>query len=163
MLEIKRAPTETFALEIKEGDIIITESWVPEKENVDSIMIDGVFNLLPANKRIELLDWAWKSLVDNGQLLLKVPNWSHSRAYMDPTCVWPPICAEFFMLANKEFRTLNMPHVNMKCNFNITAAFGFDSKDIFVSMRNEETQASLLARNINTCTEYHISLTKLSV
>lgn len=160
MLEIKRSSTKEFALEIKEGDVIITSPWLPEKENIDLIRILGVLHLVSAEKRIEILEWAYKSLGPTGQLLLQVPAWYHGRSYCDPGVVWPPISAEFFMLMNKEFRTANMPHVVMECDFHVNAAFSYDGNDVFVAFRNAETQATLLARNVNTCTDFVLTCTK---
>lgn len=162
MLEIKRSTTKHFSLDINNNGTITTEDWIPKDlENIDQIKIYGVFQLVSAEKRIELLEWAYKVLAPGGKVLIQVPCWYHGRSYTDPGVVWPPICAESFMLSNKGFREANMPHVEMNCNFDVNAAFGFDQNDVFVAFRNQETQATLLGRNINTCTDFHIVLTKI--
>lgn len=160
MIEIKRSSSKNFALEIKEGDVTTISDWLPKKENIDSIHIFGIFQLISAKKRIEILEWAYKSLDPCGKLVIQVPCWYNGRAYADPGVQWPPLSAEFFLLSNKGFRENNMPHIEMKCNFEVNAAFAFDAGDVYVSMRNQETQATLLSRNVNTCTEFFITFTK---
>jgi hypothetical protein len=162
MLEISRVKTKEFGLEIKSEDRAEVVSWVSPIEPIDSIKINGIFHLLSVDRRIELLEWAWDSLVPSGKLVIQVPAWSHGRAYADPGVCWPPLSAEFFLLSNKGFREANMPHIDMRCNFEVNASFAFDTGDIYVSMRNQETQATLLSRNINTCTEFFITFTKPS-
>jgi hypothetical protein len=160
MLEISRSTTKKFGLTLKSESKTETVSWVSAIEPIDSIKINGVFHLLKSDKRIDLLEWAWDSLVPSGKLVIQVPAWSHGRAYADPGVQWPPLSAEFFLLSNKGFRENNMPHIEMKCNFEVNAAFAFDAGDVYVSMRNQETQATLLSRNVNTCTEFFITFTK---
>ena len=108
MLEIVRSKSKEFSLDIKDGEVITTIPWVSTlEEQVDKIHIHGVFHLLNAEKRIELLEWAYKSLIPNGQLIINVPAWYHGRSYFDPGVQWPPISAEFFMLTNKGFCSIN--------------------------------------------------------
>jgi hypothetical protein len=166
MIEISRAKSKEFGLEIKNNDLIENISLYKlfHSTNIecDSIKINGVFHLISAEQRIELLEWAFRSLIPSGKLVIQVPSWYHGRSYSDPGVQWPPLSAEFFLLSNKGFREANMPHVYINCNFEVNASFAFDSSDVYVSMRNQETQATLLSRNVNTCTEYFITLTKPS-
>lgn len=161
MLEISRANSKEFQLNYKIGDVVETHTWLDPQEPQDQIKIYGIFHLVDVAKRIDLLDWAYKTLKPGGQLVIQVPCWYNGRAYADPYVVWPPLSWEFFTFANKQVREANIPYLEMECNFNMAPpAFGYDQNDTYVALRNDETKATLLSRNVNTATEIFITFHK---
>jgi hypothetical protein len=161
MLEISRAKTKEFQLDYKEGELVETHPWLVQRAPQDQIKIMGVFHLVSSKGRLELLDWIYDTLKPGGQAIIQVPCWYNGRAYADPGVQWPPLSWEFFMLANKGMRDANIPYLDMHCDFSLAPpAFGYDNNDTFVALRNDETKAVLLSRNVNTATEIFMTLSK---
>jgi hypothetical protein len=135
---------------------------LPKLTEVESIEVVGVFHLVDAAKRCELIKWLYRSLVKDGKAVIVGPHWSHGKAYMDPGVVWPPLTAEFFFLTDKDHRTKMAPHVKELdgVDFRFIINGAWDPNDTYVAARNQETKMVFMHRNINTTTDILVTLTK---
>jgi hypothetical protein len=132
----------------------------PEDASIDAIECNYCFNVMTMAERISFLNWAYTKLKVGGKLVLKMPNWAHSKAYMDPAIQWPPVCGEFFYLTKKDTREAMLPCAPLTSDFSFIIQGTFDQTDAWVSARNLETQQTLMHRNINTTVDVQVTLSK---
>lgn len=129
--------------------------------SIDEIDILGIFHLIDAKTRCDIIVWAYKTLKKGGVCRIISPHWSHSKAYADPGVVWPPVTAEFFFLTNKGVREAAAPHVDtLPVDFDYNVAGAYDPNDAWIAGRNDETKQVFMHRNINVTTEIIATLTK---
>ena len=131
-----------------------------DSKEVSEIEFLGIFHLIDIESRMQFIEWAYNALKKGGTCRIVAPHWSHSKAYMDPGVIWPPVTAEFFYLCRGDVRKQMAPHVEFPVDFDYTVAGSYDSNDAYVAMRNDETKSVFMHRNINTTTDIIVTLIK---
>ena len=165
----KRKDGEWFGVDIIENEGI---DLVMDAREYLKTLSDGVveevnmchfLEHLDGAERVDLFNELYRVLNKNGKIYIVCPNWSHERAYGDPTHKWPPVCTWTFFYLDKNWRDLNAPHCGYTCDFDYSIMGVHDQNDSWVSLRNQETKVILMSRNINTTTDIVVTLNKKEI
>lgn len=69
---------------------------------------------LTAIERVHFCNELYRVLVPGGKCAIVAPHWSSSRAYGDPTHVWPPVGEFWFIYLDRNWRAERAPHTDVK-------------------------------------------------
>lgn len=136
------------------------EAWPWDDSSVDEVHCSHFLEHLTGEQRIHFFNELYRVLKPGAQARIITPHWSHERAYGDPTHQWPPVCSWTYFYIDKNWRSINAPHVGYDCDFEYVLVGLHDQNDAWVAFRNQETKAVLMARNINTVTDLIATITK---
>lgn len=115
------------------------------------------FNYVPQDKRGEYMDEIYRVLIPEGKAHIWAPYWSSMRAVQDYAAQWPPICEATFLYFNREWRKLNHPDRDLKCNFDFT--FGYQA-DPETANKNDETRTFWIKHYINSVNDLQVVMVK---
>lgn len=128
------------------GSVAATWPWA--EASVEEVNCSHFFEHLTPMERIHFLNELYRVLIPGGKATITTPYWASSRAYGDPTHLWPPIGEMTFFYAAKEWRRVNAPHTDaawltggFTCNFEFTAGYALHAE---VVPRNAEMQQKLV-------------------
>ena len=138
----------------------LRQPWPWETGSVEEVHSSHFLEHLTGAERVHFFNELYRVLTDKGTARIICPNWSHERAYGDPTHQWPPVCSWTFFYLNKPWRDTNAPHVGYTCDFDHVVSGTHDPNDQWVSFRNMETKITLMSRHVNTTTDIIAILTK---
>lgn len=134
---------------------------LPYKDGeVDEVHTSHFVEHLDGSERVAFFNEVFRVLKVGGIIRVIVPNWSHERAYGDPTHKFPPMCSFSFLYLNKQWRDGNAPHSGYTCDFDATVVGTFDPNDAWVAFRTSEVKGQFMQRNVNTCMDIIATLTK---
>jgi SAM-dependent methyltransferase len=134
--------------------------WPFEDGQVDEVHCSHFLEHLTGKERISFFNELYRVLKPKATARIITPAWSNERAYGDPTHQWPPVTTWTYLYLNKDWRTVNAPHVDYTCDFDAVMCGTIDPNDAFVSMRNDETKGNLMRYNINTNVDLIATVTK---
>jgi hypothetical protein len=126
---------------------------------VSEISIPMVLNYVPGALRGKFMDEVYRTLAPEGKAIVSVPYWSSMRSIQDYACEWPPFCEASFMYFNRDWRKLNHPDRDLKCNFDFTYGYQADTE---TASKNEETRAFYVKHYTNSVLDLTVVLTKKS-
>lgn len=138
----------------------LTKPWPWGNESVSEVHSSHFLEHLTGSQRIHFFNELYRVMKVGSQARIICPNWSHERAYGDPTHQWPPVSSWTFFYLLKAWRDGNAPHVGYTCDFDHVIVGTHDPNDQYVNMRNMETKVILMSRGINTTTDIIATLTK---
>lgn len=125
--------------------------------SIAEVTASGLFHYIPAGRRGDFMDEAFRILKPGGKLSIIVPYWTGMRAYADFAVQWPPIAEMSFMLFNREWRTANHIHPQLKCDFDFTYGYSCDPE---TNTRSSEVQSDWIKHKLNTALDLHVNLVK---
>ena len=97
------------------------ERWPFDDDSVDEAHCSHMVEHLTAKERAHFVNELHRVLKKGGKCLIVVPNWRSSRAYGDPTHVWPPVTEFWPPYLQAAWRKDNAPHVDLyTCDFDAT-------------------------------------------
>lgn len=131
-----------------------------DSTSVDEVYTSHFVEHLDGLERVAFFNEVCRVLKVGAQCRVIVPNWSHERAYGDPTHKFPPMCSFSFLYLNKAWRDVNAPHSGYTCDFDATVVGTFDPNDAWIAYRTNEVKAQFMQRNVNTCMDIIATLTK---
>lgn len=134
--------------------------WPWEDNSVDEAHASHFVEHLDGVERISFFNELYRVLKVGAKATIICPNWSHERAYGDPTHKWPPISTWMYFYLNKEWRDKNAPHADYTCDFDHQVSGTHDPNDGYVAFRNQETKYTMMYRNVNTTTDIIGIITK---
>jgi hypothetical protein len=140
-------------------DVKVTP-WPFEDNSIDEVHSSHFVEHLSGEERIPFFNELYRVMKVGAKATIVCPNWSHERAYGDPTHKWPPISTWTFFYINKGWRDVNAPHVGYTCDFDHAVSGSHDPNDNYVAYRNLETKYVIMYRNVNTTTDIIAVLTK---
>lgn len=118
--------------------------WPWADETVDEIVMEHTFEHFDAAQRVDVINEMYRVMKPNAKAVITCPFWGSSRAYGDPTHLWPPICEWTWIYFDENWRIKEAPHVDRKiggwgfdCNFE--AGFGYRPSK-FIANRSPEFQ-----------------------
>lgn len=147
----------------------LKKTWPWKDESVSEVHSSHTIEHFKGTERIHFFNELYRVLKVGSVARIIAPNWSHERAYGDPTHEWPPVSTWTFFYLNKAWRVFNAPHVDyestgkaggFKCDFDHTIVGIHDPNDTYVNMRNMETKIILMSRSVNTTADIIATLTK---
>jgi hypothetical protein len=141
-----------------------TERLPYEDGTVDEIHTSHFMEHLSADQRCHVINEAFRVLKVGGQMTIIVPHFGSSRAYGDPTHVWPPMGEMWFYYLDKNWRTSQAPHTDKSnwdkgydCDF--MATWGY-SMNPAITTRNQEFQQFAMSFYKEAINDIHATLTK---
>lgn len=137
--------------------------WPWKDNSVDEVHSSHFVEHLTGKERVPFFNELYRVLKPGAKATIICPNWSHERAYGDPTHEWPPISTWTFFYLKKEWRDSQAPHVGYTCDFDYGVVGTHDPNDTYVSYRNQEAKFAMMYRNVNTTTDIITTLTKRPV
>lgn len=140
---------------------LVNDEWPWEDNSVSEVHCSHFVEHLDGQERIKFFNNLYRILKPKGSATIITPHWSHERAYGDPTHKFPPVCTWTYFYLMKGWRDVNAPHSGYTCNFDASLQGVHDPNDAWVAMRNMETKAILMQRNINTTTDLVATITKV--
>lgn len=140
-------------------DLTVTP-WPWDSDSVTEAHASHFVEHLTGAQRVVFFNELYRVLKVGAQVTIICPNWSHERAYGDPTHQWPPISTWTFFYLRKEWRDPNAPHCGYTCDFDHVVTGAHDPNDQWVAFRNMETKMNLMYRSVNTTTDIFATLTK---
>lgn len=141
----------------------LTKPWPWKNDSVSEVHSSHFVEHLTGAQRVPFFNELYRVLKVGAQARIICPNWSHDRAYGDPTHQWPPVSTWMYFYMNKVWRDANAPHVGYTCDFDHAIIGVHDPYDPYVNLRNMETKIILMSRGINTTTDVIATLTKKGV
>lgn len=138
----------------------LRKPWPWADESVSEVHASHFVEHLDGSERVTFFNELYRVMKVGAQARIICPNWSHERAYGDPTHKWPPVCTWTFFYLNKAWRDVNAPHCGYACDFDHSIVGTHDANDQYVAFRNMETKVILMSRSINTTTDIICTLTK---
>src|SRR5262245_13129486 len=131
------------------------DRWPFEDNSVAEARASHFLEHLTAKERTNFVNELYRVLEVGGTCEIICPHWSSSRAYGDPTHVWPPVSDFWFYYLSKEWRKLNAVHVDeetlrevspeiflngarpmaFSCDFVVTWGYGYNPT---LSVRSKE-------------------------
>ena len=135
-------------------------NWPIDSDSVDEINCSHFLEHLTGAERINFFNEVYRILKPGAQATIVTPNWSHERAYGDPTHQWPPVSAWTYYYLDKNWRDVNAPHVGYQCHFEYSIAGTHDPNDQLVAFRTYETKAMMMSRYVNTTTDIIATIIK---
>lgn len=134
--------------------------WPWKGDSVSEVHASHFLEHLTGAERVPFFNELYRVLKVGAQARIICPNWSHERAYGDPTHQWPPVCTWTFFYINKGWRDQNAPHCGYTCDFDHAIVGMHDPNDQYVALRNMETKIILMSRSVNTTTDICATLIK---
>lgn len=134
-----------------------TQPWPWEDNSVDEVYCSHMLEHLTGPERVGFFNELYRVLKPAAKATIIVPDWSHARAYGDPTHQWPPMSSWFMPYLNREWRDANAPHVGYTCDFDWVQGVSWDP---WLNSRSDESKQFALQRYINTTLDLHVTLTK---
>ena len=131
--------------------------WPWETESVDEVHCSHFIEHLTGIERIVFMNELYRVMKFGATASIIAPNWSHERAYGDPTHQWPPISSFAALYWNAEWRKANAPHVGFNCDFDYSTGVGFDP---WLHTRNDEMKQFAMVRYTNSAADIYFNLTK---
>ena len=110
---------------------------------------------LTGAERIPFFNELYRVMKVGATARIITPEWSHARAYGDPTHQWPPMSGWYPLYLNKGWRDINGPHVPYTCDFDFVVAVGWDQ---WLNVRADKEFP--LAHYTNTVSDLIVTLTK---
>lgn len=138
----------------------LRKPWPWATGSVQEVYSSHFLEHLTGAERVPFFNELYRVLTDGGVARIICPNWSHERAYGDPTHQWPPVCSWTFFYLHKPWRDVNAPHVGYTGNFDHVITGSHDPNDQWVAFRNMETKIIFMSRHVNTTTDIIVTLTK---
>lgn len=119
---------------------------------------------LGAEARCHVINEAYRVLKPGGQFHVVVPHWRSSRAYGDPTHVWPPMGEMWFYYLDKSWRMSQAPHTDKSnwahgYNCDFLATWGY-SLNPSITTRNQEFQQFAVSHYSEAIMDIIATLTK---
>lgn len=133
--------------------------WPYKDDSVDGIFTSHFIEHLTGPERIEFFNECYRVMKPGAKIQIIVPDWTHDRAYGDPTHQWPPMSRWSFLYINREWREKNAPHVGYKCHFSGPIN---GSMEPWVQLRNTEAQMFLTQHNTNALLDLMCELEKVA-
>ena len=137
--------------------------WPWANDSVSEVHASHFIEHLTGAQRVPFFNELYRVMKPGAQARIICPNWSHERAYGDPTHQWPPVSSWTFFYLHKAWRDVNAPHVGYTCNFEHVIVGVHDPNDSYVNTRNMETKIILMSRSVNVTTDIVATLTKVVV
>lgn len=140
--------------------------WPWANESVDEAVSSHFIEHLDGDERILFFNELYRVMKFDAKAQIICPNWSHERAYGDPTHKWPPMSSFMALYLNKawregtkekDFKDANARHVPYSCDFDFVAGVGFDP---WLAVRNDEFKQFAAARYVNSHADLYLNLTK---
>ncbi len=85
---VKKKTTELLDLSLAAA---LVSKWPQSSGSVKEIHFLGKMQKVPAAKRVQLMEEAWRVLEDGGTMRVTVPYYSSQRSIQDPSAEWPPL------------------------------------------------------------------------
>lgn len=136
---------------------ILVFPWKNKSNSVDEISCVHLMNKIPAKVRGDFMDECWRVLKPKGTMVVIAPYYSTMAAYIDFDYQWPPVTEMSFMFFNKEWRTNNKTHPELKCDFDFTYGYSGTPE---LSTRAQDVQSEWIKKNWNVVQHIQINLTK---
>lgn len=131
---------------------------LPFKANsVDEVHSSHFVEHLTGTERIAFFNELYRVMKPKATATIVTPNWSHARAYGDPTHQWPPMSAWYPLYLNKEWRSTQAPHVGFTCDFDHGIAGAWDGR---LNGRNPEYTQIAMNNETNAWADLIVTLTK---
>ena len=131
--------------------------WPVKSESVEELMIPMILNYTPGSSRGKFMDEVYRVLVPEGKATVMVPYYTSMRSIQDYACEWPPFCEASFMYFNRDWRKLNHPDRDLKCNFDFTYGYQADPE---TAAKNDETRAFWIKHYSNSVMDLTVVLVK---
>lgn len=131
--------------------------WPVKNASVEELISPMVLNYIPQNQRGQYMDEIYRVLVPEGKAHVWVPYYTSMRAIQDYAATWPPFCEASFLYFNRDWRKINHPDRNLKCNFDFS--FGYQAQPETAS-KNEETRAFWIKHYANAVDDLRAVLVK---
>ena len=97
---------------------------------------------LAAPARCHFMNELYRVLAPGAKATIIAPYWGSTRAYGDPTHVWPPVSDMFFYYLKREWREANAPHNDgYTCDFD--SAWGYAVNPALATRNSEYVQHAL--------------------
>lgn len=90
--------------------------WPFADGQIEEVHCSHFLEHLTSDSRIHFMNELHRVLMPGGKALIIVPYWGSSRAYGDPTHVWPPIGEMAFYYYEKAWRANNALHTDISWN-----------------------------------------------
>lgn len=142
----------------------LTQPWQWEDGSVTEIHASHFLEHFGPKDRTFILNEMYRVLKPGGKVTIICPNWASSRAYGDPTHVWPPLGGFFFNYLRQEWRDTQAPHTDVKhcewgynCDFDWTFGYGLHGE---VAAWNDERRTFAMTFYIEACPDIIGTLTK---
>lgn len=88
------------------------QRWPFDDESVTQARSVHFIEHLSAIERVYFCNELYRVLVTGGKCAIIAPHWSASRAYGDPSHVWPPVGEYSFLYLDKTWRNTFAPHTD---------------------------------------------------
>lgn len=122
----------------------VRKTWGYADNSVDEVVCSHFVEHLTSNERVHFYNELYRVLKPKAKATIITPHWASNRAYGDPTHQWPPVSEMSFYYLNKEWRTSQAPHTDIKfnkdgynCDFDATWGYGMHQS---LLTRNSEYQ-----------------------
>lgn len=136
-----------------------------DDNSVDEAYASHFVEHLTSSERIHFFNELYRVLKKDAKATIICPYWGSSRAYGDPTHRWPPVGEYTFSYLNKEWRSKEAPHTDIKnwddgysCNFDATWGYGMH---MMLASRNQEFQQFAINFYKEAAQDIHATLIKL--
>lgn len=131
--------------------------WILPDSSVDEVNSSHFVEHLTGAERIGFFNELYRVMKPGAVATIITPNWSHARAYGDPTHQWPPMSSWYPLYLNKEWRSTQAPHVPFTCDFNHSIAGAWDGR---LNGRNPEYTQAAMNNETNAWADLIVTLTK---
>lgn len=119
-----------------------------DDNSVESVHCSHFIEHLEAYARVWLVNELYRVLKPGGEAQIIAPHWAASRAYGDPTHVWPPVSEFWFYYLKRDWRLQNAPHTDISfsprgfaCDFEATWGYSIHPA---IALKNAEYQADAI-------------------
>jgi hypothetical protein len=136
---------------------LIEFPWPYQDASINEFQCVHLLQKVPGKLRGNFMDEVWRVLVPEGKIFIAVPYYSSLRSIVDYAYEWPPFSEWSFLYFNKEWRTNNKVHPELKCDFDFTYGTLPDPE---TKTRTPEVQADWSKHRLNVVTDLQISLIK---
>lgn len=142
---------------IPQGVARKTGKWMLPDNAVDEVHSSHFVEHLTGAERIGFFNELYRVMKPGAVATIVTPNWSHARAYGDPTHQWPPMSSWYPLYLNKEWRSTQAPHVPFTCDFNHSIAGAWDGR---LNGRTPEYTQTAMNNETNAWADLIVTLTK---
>ncbi len=107
--------------------------WPWEDESITAVRCSHYFEHLDGAQRMQFMEELYRILIPAGKAIMITPHWSSTRAYMDPTHKWPPVCEYSYAYFDRNWREKERLHhyLPITCDFEYVSEFMvYDKKDL---------------------------------
>jgi SAM-dependent methyltransferase len=143
---------------------LTAERWPFDDGIVDEAHASHFVEHLTAMQRVAFFNELYRVLKVGGTAVVITPHWASSRAFGDPTHQWPPFSEFALFYLNREWRSTEAPHTDVKylpegfdCDFVCTWGYGVNPA---LLTRNQEYQQFALSWYKDAAQDLHAHLTK---